>query len=220
VSQVGIYCTVTDSVVVCVWLPPVAVMVTVLVPAGVEFDDPPLHPITAAPASPSSKSANTERLSKACDLVKLRKYRRARSKPKPPKRKMHSIGLRPFDHGVGRSFRSEADATLVAIVSFVVATVLPLGVTVAGLKEQVASAGSPEQAKVMADAKPEAGVAVMVVLPLPPPAIETEAGLRDRLKLGVPTTTLTAADLEAAKTASPPYCAVMLSVPTGSAVVV
>jgi hypothetical protein len=220
VSQVGIYCTVTDSVVVCVWLPPVAVMVTVLVPAGVEFDDPPPHPITAAPAIPSSKSANTERLSKACDLVKLRKYLRTRSKPRHPKRKMHSIGLRPFDHGVGRSFRSEADATLVAIVSFVVAVALPPGVTVAGLNEQVASAGSPEQAKVMADAKPKAGVAVMVVPPLPPPAIETEAGLRDRLKLGVPTTTLTAADVEAAKTVSPPYWAVMLSVPTGSAVVV
>jgi hypothetical protein len=93
---------------------------------------------------------------------------------------------------------------LVAIVSIVVAVALPPGVTVAGLNEQVASAGSPEQAKVMADAKPKAGVAVMVVLPLPPPAIETEDGLRDRLKLGVPTTTLTAAEVEAAKTVSPP----------------
>ena len=195
-------------------------MVTVLVPAGVFVDDPPPHPMTAPPASPKSTSASNERLSKACDLVKLRRCRRARIKPRPPKRKMHSIGVRPFGRGFGRSFRSEADATLVAIVSVVVAVALPLGVTVAGLKEQVASAGSPEHAKLMTDAKPKPGVAVMVVLPLPPPAIETEAGLRDRLKLGVPTTTLTAADVEAAKTVSPPYCAVMLSVPAGSAVVV
>ena len=108
---------------------------------------------------------------------------------------------------------------MVVMVSVEVEPAAPLGVTVAGLKVQVAYSGSPEQAKVMADAKPKAGVAVMVVAPVPPLAIETEAGLRDRLKPGVPTTTLTAADVEAAKTASPPYCAVMLSVPTGSDVV-
>jgi hypothetical protein len=94
---------------------------------------------------------------------------------------------------------------LVATVRVVVTAALPLGVTVAGLKVQVAWAGRPEHAKVMADAKPKAGVAAMVVVPVPPLAIEIEAGLRDRLKAVVPTTTLTVADVEAPKTLSPPY---------------
>jgi hypothetical protein len=97
---------------------------------------------------------------------------------------------------------------------------LPLGVTVAGLKAQAAYFGSPEQVNEIADAKPKTGVAVMVVLPLPPLATETELGLTDRLKAGVPTATLTAADVEPAKVASPPYCAVILLVPAGKAVVV
>ena len=128
--------------------------------------------------------------------------------------------MRLFGRDVGRSFRSKADVALVAMVSVVVDTALPLGVTVAGLKVQVESAGSPEQAKVMADEKPKAGVTVTVVVPLAPLATETEVGLRDKLKAGVPTATLTADEVEAAKTVSPPYCAVMLSVPTGSDVVV
>jgi len=181
------------------------VMVTVLVPAGVEFDDPPPHPITAAPASPRTKSASTERLTAACDLVKLRRCCRARSKPIAPSRTMHKSGVRSLGRGIGKPLCSEADATLVAIVSVVVEDALPLSVTVAGLNVQVAWVGRPEQSKVMADAKPKAGVAVMVVVPLPPLAIETEAGLRDRLKAGAPTTTLTAADVETAKTLSPPY---------------
>lgn len=93
---------------------------------------------------------------------------------------------------------------MVAIVSVVVDAALPLGVTVAGLKLQVAWAGRPEQAKVMADAKPKAGVTVTVVVPLPPLAIETVVGLKDKLKLGVPTTTLTAVEVEERLPAFPP----------------
>jgi hypothetical protein len=133
---------------------------------------------------------------------------------------MQKSGVRSFGRDVGRYFRSKADVVLVAMVSVVVDTAVPLGVTVAGLKVQVAWEGSPEHAKVMAEAKPKVGVAVTVVVPLPPPAMETVLGLKDKLKLGVPTTTLTAVEVEVAKTPSPPYCAVMLSVPTCSDAVV
>ena len=51
---------------------------------------------------------------------------------------MHKSGLRSFGRDAGNSFRSEAVATLVAMVSIVVDAAPPLGVTVAGLKVQVA----------------------------------------------------------------------------------
>jgi hypothetical protein len=180
-------------------------MVTVLVPAGVEFDDPPPHPMSAPPANTRSKRESTEMFHAARKFVSARCCRRARSKPIAPSRTMHKSGVRSFGRDVGKSFRSEADATLVAIVSVVVDAALPLGVTVAGLNVQVASVGRPEHAKAMADAKPKAGVAEMVVAPVPPLAIEIEVGLRDRLKADVPTATFTAADVEAAKALSPPY---------------
>jgi hypothetical protein len=57
----------------------------------------------------------------------------------------------------------------------------------------------------IADAKPKTGVTVMVEVPLPPLATEMELGLSDRVNAGVPTITLTAADVEPAKVAFPPY---------------
>ena len=70
------------------------------------------------------------------------------------------------------------------------------------------------------EVKPPLGVAVTVVEPVLPPVIVRVAGLSERLKAGVaPTTMLTAVEVEEAKVELPPYCAVMLSVPAGSAVV-
>lgn len=56
----------------------------------------------------------------------------------------------------------------------------------------------------IAEAKPKAGVSVTVLLPLAPLAIVTELGLSDKLKAGVPTITLIAAEVEPAKLVSPP----------------
>jgi hypothetical protein len=111
-------------------------------------------------------------------------------------------------------------ATPVAMVMVVVAAAPALGVTDAGEKLQVELAGSPLQAKVMAAPNPKEGVAVMVELPLLPLATVIEGGLSERLKPGLPTVTVTAVEVELAKTASPAYCAVMLFAPTGSVVVV
>jgi hypothetical protein len=114
-----------------------------------------------------------------------------------------------------------AAVTLVAMVNVDIEAALPLGVTVAGLKLQVAKAGNPVHANDSVELKPAPGVAVTVVVPLLPLATDRDVGLKARLKVGcAPTKMLTAADVEAANTESPLYCAVMLSVPPGSVVVV
>lgn len=116
---------------------------------------------------------------------------------------------------------SAAVATFVEMVRVDVRAALPLGVTVAGLKLQVAFAGSPVQANESIEVKPAPGVAMTVDVPLAPLAIDRDAGLNDRLKAGwVPTKMLTAAEVEAANTELPLYCAVTLLVPAGSVVVV
>lgn len=97
------------------------------------------------------------------------------------------------------------ELTPVAMVNVVVPAAPPAGVTDDGEKLQVECSGSPEQANVIADAKPKFGVAVMVVVALLPLVTEREVELRARLKLGVPTVTLTTAEVEAEKIAPPPY---------------
>ena len=95
------------------------------------------------------------------------------------------------------------EATPVAIVNEVVPAFPPAGVTVAGAKLHVESAGSPEQLKLIAEANPNAGVAVTVVVALLPLATDAEVGLSDKEKVGEPTITLTADEADAAKMASP-----------------
>ena len=62
-----------------------------------------------------------------------------------------------------------------AIVSCVVA-LTPEGVTVVGLKEQVALEGSPEQAKLTVELKPFCGVTVRVADPCEPGSTVIDAG--------------------------------------------
>jgi len=69
-----------------------------------------------------------------------------------------------------------------AIVTVVVAAA-PLGVTVVGEKLQVASEGSPVQAKLTGWLKPLDGVTVSVVLPEAPAATDIEPGLELSVKL-------------------------------------
>lgn len=63
------------------------------------------------------------------------------------------------------------------MVSVVVADVLPLGVTVCGLKLQLAPAGKPLHAKLTAESNPFSGVTVNVAVPLCPTLIVSEVGL-------------------------------------------
>jgi hypothetical protein len=93
---------------------------------------------------------------------------------------------------------------------------------VAGAKVQVASEGRPLQAKVTGCAKPPAGVTESVVVPLCPGVMERLAGLAPSLNEGgtaACTVTVTAAEVEAAKLLSPPYCAVMLCAPLAKVLV-
>jgi hypothetical protein len=69
---------------------------------------------------------------------------------------------------IGRELvREAADWELVETVSTVVAAAAE-GVTVVGLKEQVAPTGRPEQAKLTTELKPYCGVTVNVTVPSPP----------------------------------------------------
>ena len=97
----------------------------------------------------------------------------------------------------------------------------PAGVNVAGLKLHVTEAGRPEHEKLIAVSKPFAGVMVRVAVaaivfvsvPLPG-VIDNEKSGR-----GAEIVTVTALEVEAAKPATPPYCAVIVCVPSARVVV-
>lgn len=84
----------------------------------------------------------------------------------------------------GREFgRTTPDCTLTPIMSCVVAAEAD-GVTVVGLNEQVAFAGSPEHAKEIAEFMPPHGVIVRIVFPTPPGSTVTTVGETAMEKLG------------------------------------
>lgn len=80
--------------------------------------------------------------------------------------------------------RKAEDRALVEIVSWVVATVVPDGVTVAGLNEQAAPLGSPEQAKLIVELKPYSGVTVRVASPWLPEVTVSAVGKTLRVTVG------------------------------------
>jgi len=80
--------------------------------------------------------------------------------------------------------RISADVDAVETVSVVDAAAVPVGVTVAGAKLQVAPAGKPEQAKDTAELKPLAGVTETVVVPLLPAATVKDTGKAAIVKVG------------------------------------
>ena len=142
---------------VCTTVADVAVIVTVDV-TGVDPDPPPLllpaPPPPQPKVSPSPTSAATSMM--CCN----------------PRRfflkKKHKLTAKVVNGINGRDLDREAtDCEPVEIVSTVVAAG-PEGVTEAGLKEQIAPAGSPEQAKLTAELKPYSGVMVSETVPDPP----------------------------------------------------
>jgi hypothetical protein len=70
------------------------------------------------------------------------------------------------------------------MVSWVVVAAVPEGVTVAGAKEHVAPAGSPEQAKVTAELNPFTGVTDSVTVPWSPESTVSDDGEALSVKLG------------------------------------
>ncbi len=101
----------------------------------------------------------------------------------------------------------------------VVCTALPFGVTVVGLKVQVAPADSPEHAKLTCWLKPPDGVMLMAVVTDWPAFVDPLVGERPRAKsagAALLIVTVAADDVDDAKLLSPPYAAVIECVPTAS----
>lgn len=117
---------------------------------------------------------------------------------------------------------------MVVRVSTDVPAVAPLIVTEAGERAQVAgslaAAGAMAQVSATAPVNPPDGATLIVEeLPVVAPGLTVMFPLLVRAKLGVGaavTVTVTALDVLPLKLVSPPYTAVMLSDPVGSAVVV
>jgi len=108
------------------------------------------------------------------------------------------------------------------MVAVVVIVLVPLGVTLTGLKVQVVWLGSPEQVNVTVLLNPLSGVIVTVLVPVPPGAMLRVVGLAAIEKSGGSGWTVTVAteDVDWAKDPLPPYAAVIDKVPIGSVVVV
>jgi hypothetical protein len=98
------------------------------------------------------------------------------------------------------------------IVSVAVVAVVPLGVTLAGLNEQVAFVGSPLQARFVAALNPLNGVTITVTISELPALTVAVFGVSDMEKSATGAavmTTLSAAEVDVALVLSPPYTAVM-----------
>jgi len=119
-----------------------------------------------------------------------------------------------------KSLRVAGGTELGAVVEMVT-VVVPLPVTVGGRKLQELSDGNPAHENVVAPLKPFEPVTVSMVLAVSPGLLTlTAAGANARVKSGCKVTfTVIAGEVEAAKSGSPEYFTVMLSVPVGSEVV-
>lgn len=82
------------------------------------------------------------------------------------------------------SEREAADCASAEMVSWAVAAP-PEGVTVAGLKEHVAPAGRPEQAKLTGESNPFCGVTVRLTVPSLPETTVSEGGDVSSVNVGV-----------------------------------
>jgi hypothetical protein len=185
---------VSENVALCVVEPAVAVIVTVEVPAGVpalppgeELEPPP------QPANPKTAIARTAAVPRRLDrVIRFDAYaaKIAASANRATSAESPSTDGPDF-HRRSRIGAINAVPADVAIVSVVV-TAAPLGVTVAGLNEHVASWGKPEHVKLVFAVKPPDGVSVIVDVAELPAATVALPALSVRLKspvLALPTVT-------------------------------
>ena len=99
-----------------------------------------------------------------------------------PKRHTATASADPGHSGI-ELLRATAPSVCAPIVNVVV-TALPAGVTVAGLNEHEAPAGSPLQANETAALNPLSGVTVSVTVPCPPELIVSEPGEAPSVNVG------------------------------------
>jgi hypothetical protein len=159
--------------VVCATFADVAVIVTVDV-TGVGPEPPPLA--LAAPPPPQPKvSPSPARAASSRMYCNPRRFFLIKTH-KPAAKAVHGRNGRELD-------REAADGGLMEIVSTVVAAA-PEGVTTAGLKEQAAPVGSPEQAKLTAELKPYCGVIVSETVPGAPDWTVSEEAEAFNVKFG------------------------------------
>ena len=88
----------------------------------------------------------------------------------------------------GRNGREPGRVALACALTVIVScafAAVPEGVTVVGLKEQVAFAGSPEQAKLTAELNPFCGVTVIVADPCEPELTVNDVGEAANVNVGV-----------------------------------
>jgi len=161
--------------------PAVAVIVTVLFPAGVpglagdRVEALPPAPQLLAMALPaaSSNSMSPRRSTQGGSfLPQARRRQKASMDPLP-------------SSGQGFPLRALV-AAVVEMVMIVVAAAVPSGVTVAGEKLHEAWLGNPEQANDTCRLKPFCGAMLSVAVPLLPGATESAKGAAARLKPGLP----------------------------------
>jgi hypothetical protein len=159
--------TVTEIVAVCTIEPDVADTVTVDVvgvgEAGV--DEPPPQAVT--------------RMNPAHAIV-------SRSRDGERRRRIRPIRDNPSARALktGSECNPAGNAADFAAALIVRTSVVAwAGVTEAGLNEQLAPAGNPEQAKVTAELKPFCGVRVNVTVPCPPTFRVSEAGVPAKVKV-------------------------------------
>jgi hypothetical protein len=151
---------VTESGIVCWIAPDVAITLTVDV-VGLGEEDPP-HPVR-------NMAPKTETVATSIHIWMERRLRHPRKHNAIASVAPGiSLGYRELGFGLTALVLEEAET-----VSVVVATP-PEGVTLAGENVQVAPVGSPEQLKVVAEAKPFCGINEIVTVPLCPGEIVSD----------------------------------------------
>lgn len=167
---------------VAAWVvPPTAVDAdteAVVVPTGVPGFPPPNFP-PPHEVSPVA-AASTMSKHKTCKAIRPR-FRRAQKPKSMARRGKSSAKIGGFEEGIGGCI--SALAAVVATVS-VVDTAAPLGVTEAGEKVQVASAGKLLHVKLTLELNPFSGVTVNVAVPLCPATMVSVGGFTDTWKSG------------------------------------
>jgi hypothetical protein len=163
--------TVSETEVVCTALADVAVIVTVDV-TGVEPEPPPLPPPVPPPPQPKVSPSPTRMAARMTYCGPRRFFLIKRHRPT----------AKAVNGRNGREFEA-VELEPAEIVSEMLAAA-PEGVTVVGLKEQVAPAGSPEQAKVTVALNAYIGVTVSETVPEAPDPMAREEGETPRVKFG------------------------------------
>ncbi len=150
------------------------------------------------PPQPTTTVAITHSKTRLRYILRLRKYDPKQSRPPPSKARV--IVPRVCTPGC------DEVCCWAVLMDNVVCAAPPFGVTVVGLKLQVAPAGSPEQVKLTCWLKPPDGVMLMAVVTDWPAVVDPLVGERLRVKStgGALITTVILGDVDDVKLLSPP----------------